>query len=137
MSKSLEWNFRPTRDWGSDWAGYFAEYRAQLEERKAEVRGEKAEKMAPPTEVPEARRIELDELVKRNKNGTYSAQSDLGKIVNLALERGWELIAGRAGDFTWVQGATHGHRLIFTARMCWLDGQPCSAKELIERLKEE
>lgn len=31
--KTLNWNFRASRDWGNDWRGYFQEYRAQLAER--------------------------------------------------------------------------------------------------------
>lgn len=34
--KSLNWNFKPSRDWGRDWQGYFDEYRSQLAERIAE-----------------------------------------------------------------------------------------------------
>lgn len=144
MGKSLELNFKPSRDFGTDWQSYFREYKNYRDAKMAEANSVKAEpelvKVLSSGEVP------LGDIVRINKNGSINRQSILGRVAALLVESPLEVKAGKSvyqkgsGDLSehvWLQAAGHGIRITAQGTDIFYNGRSVSVEELEELLSED
>lgn len=75
-----------------DWHAYFTALARDMDAEKAELEAQ----CRPHGPIVMGHEVPLETVVKRNKNGTYSSQSIMGKVVNLIFEIQGQVKAGHS-----------------------------------------
>lgn len=135
-----------------DWATYFTEYKKRWDE-KTQLRAN--EDLRPHSIIIPGHGIDVEQLVKRTKDGKINTATTIGKLVVAADGNGWLVKAGRSlyytGDkrqangklvvgaektYEFLQGAKPNHRWSYSVIGATFDGVGVATEELLRRINE-
>jgi len=144
VGKSLELNFKPSRDFGTDWHSYFREYKDYRDQKMAAANQVKAEPEV--VTVLSTGEVPIGDIVKINKNGSINRQSILGRVAALLEESTLEVKAGKSvyqrgdgelSEHVWLEAAGQGVRITAQGTDIVYNGKLITVEELEELLGED
>lgn len=143
MTKLNGWNFQPERDYGEDWHAYFSDYTSQRNTRIAELSADKTVHDTVSVIIP-GHEVPLETVVKRNKDGSWSQQSSIGKMVLYIQGHGGEVKAGsctytRQGTERtdlWIMGVVHRRLIKVQDSTVWVNNRKTDVKGALALLAE-
>jgi hypothetical protein len=130
MSKQQRPNFQLSRNWGLDWHSYFKEFTAWRDAG----RKEDALPVEPRTIKPGVP-VDAERVLKRNKNGSWSTASTMGKVAVLLWDVGWDVRFGESSELQWLAAATHSKRVTVVGSVITLNGDKVTINDLKEAVQ--